>query len=322
MIYSQYGSVDQLKLKEIPMPELKADEVLIKIQASAVNDYDWSAIIGQPAIYRLLFGLFKPKYPIPGMELSGIVEKVGAEVTAFKAGDAVYGDISEYKFGAFAEYISVSEKGLKHKPAQMSFEEAAAIPHASLLAYQGLIDLGKIQKGEKILINGAGGGVGTFGLQLAKMYDAEVTGVDSAAKLDRMKLLGFDHVIDYHTNDFTRNNIQYDLILDAKTTRSAFAYSRALKPNGRYITVGGTISKLLGLLMWKFWFSLFSRKRLHILALKANKGLDQINQLYETGNIKPIIDGPYPLSEVPRAVQYFGEGKHYGKVIISNQKSD
>jgi NADPH:quinone reductase-like Zn-dependent oxidoreductase len=322
IFYSQYGSVDQLELKEVPMPTPEADEVLIKIQASAVNDYDWSAVTGKPAIYRLLFGLFKPKYPIPGMELSGIVEKVGDQVTAFKVGDVVYGDISDYKFGAFAEYISVSEKALTLKPEQMTFEEAAAIPHASLLAYQGLIDLGKIQHAEKILINGAGGGVGTFGLQLAKMYNAEVTGVDSAAKLEKMKALGFDHVIDYRKTDFTKNKIQYDLILDAKTTRSAFAYARALKPNGRYITVGGKITRLLSMLWWSLWFSLFSSKRMQILALKPNKGLDRINELFEAGKLKPMIDGPYPLQEAPEAIQYFGEGKHYGKVIISNQNSD
>lgn len=179
IVLTKYGSPSMLQLQELPKPVPQENEVLVKIHATAINDYDWSMVRGKPHLYRLMFGLLKPKIKIPGMELSGTIEALGKNVQSFKLGDVVYGDISDYGFGSFAEYICIHEKALALKPPKMTFEEAAAIPHASLLAYQGLIDLGKIQNGQQILINGAGGGVGTFGLQLAKLYDAEVTGVEA-----------------------------------------------------------------------------------------------------------------------------------------------
>lgn len=317
IVFTKYGAPDVLQLKEMPKPSPGEEEVLVKIHATAVNDYDWSMVRGKPYLYRLMFGLWKPKKQIPGMELSGTVEAVGKNVRAFQVGDAVFGDISEYGFGSFAEYLCIHEKALVLKPAAMSFEEAAAIPHASLLAYQGLVEIGKIQKGQQILINGAGGGVGTFGLQLAKLYDAEVTGVDTGNKLGMMQSIGFDHVIDYKKEDFTKNGQRYDLILDAKTNRSIFSYARSLKPNGTYVTVGGYLSSLLQLLMLKPLLSASSEKRFHILALKPNKDIAYINELFEAGKLKTVIDGPYTLSQTPEAVQYFGEGKHQGKVVIS-----
>lgn len=282
-----------------------------------MNDYDWSLVRGKPYLYRLLFGIVKPKRQIPGMELSGVIEDLGKNAKSFKVGDAVYGDISGYGFGSFAEYICINEKALALKPGKMSFEQAASIPHASMLAVQGLIDIGKIQKEQKILINGAGGGVGTFGLQVAKLYNAEVTGVDTGDKLNMMKSIGFDHIIDYKKEDFTKNRQCYDLILDAKTNRSTFNYVRSLNSNGKYVTVGGSIVRLLQALILKPLISMFSKKSVHIVALKPNKDLDYVNELFEAGKIKPVIDGPFKLSETPKAIRYFGDGKHKGKVVIT-----
>ncbi|MGB5289469.1 MAG: NAD(P)-dependent alcohol dehydrogenase, partial [Ignavibacteriaceae bacterium] len=276
-----------------------------------------SMVRGKPYLYRLMFGIIKPKRKIPGMELAGIIEELGTNATSFKVGDAVYGDISGYGFGSFAEYISINEKALKLKPGKMSFEQAASIPHASMLAVQALIDIGQVQIGEKILINGAGGGFGTFGLQIAKLYNTEVTGVDTGDKLEMMKSIGFDHVIDYKKENFTKNGQRYDLILDAKTNRSTFDYLRSLSPNGRYVTVGGFISRLLQAFFLGSIIRRFSKKNIRIVALKPNKDLDYINELFKEGKIKPVIDGPYKLSEVPEAIRHFGEGKHKGKVVIT-----
>jgi NADPH:quinone reductase-like Zn-dependent oxidoreductase len=185
-----------------------------------------------------------------------------------------------------------------------------------MLAVQGLIDAGEIQQGQKVLINGAGGGVGTFGVQIAKLHGAEVTGVDSAAKLDIMRLMGFDHVIDYRKEDFTKNGKQYDLILDVKTNRSIFNYTRALSPNGIYVTVGGSMRRLLQALLLKPWFSIFSKKKFKIVMLKVNKDLKYMNEFFETGKLKFVIDGPYTLDEVPRAMEIFSKAEHKGKMVI------
>lgn len=316
-VLTKYGPPEILELQEVPRPSPGEHEVLVKIHATAINDYDWSSVTGKPYLYRLIFGLRKPKNEIPGMELAGTVEAIGSKVTLFKPGDEVYGDTSAYGFGTFAEYICINEKALIHKPLKMSFQEAATIAHASMLALQGLRDMGRIQNGQQILINGGGGGVGTFGLQIAKQYQAEVTGVDTGDKLKMMKELGFDHIIDYRQQDFTRNGRRYDLILDCKTTRAPFSYLRSLKPEGRYITVGGTWTRLLQMFLVKGLFNKFSNKTLDILPLQPNQGLHYMNELYEQDKIQCIIDGPYDFSEIPQALQYFGEGKHSGKVVIS-----
>jgi NADPH:quinone reductase-like Zn-dependent oxidoreductase len=316
LVFTKYGSPEILQLREISKPTPKENEVLVKIHATAVNDYDWSMIRGKPYLYRLLFGLLKPKHQIPGMELSGTVEALGTNAELFKVGDAVYGDISAYDFGSFAEYVCINEKALVIKPDKMSFEEATAIPHAAALALQGLVDAGDIKKGQKVLINGAGGGMGTFGLQIAKLYEAEVTGVDTGDKLKMMKEIGFDHIIDYRKEDFTKNGQTYDLILDAKTTRSSFDYLRALRSKGKYVTVGGYLNRLFPMFLTKPWISIFSTKRIYIVALKPNKDLNYISELFEAGKIRPVIDGPFNLSEAAKAIQYFGEGKHSGKVVI------
>ena len=311
VILSAYNS--PVVIKELSVPRPKAGEVLIQTRAVSVNDFDWSLIRGEPYVYRLLFGLLKPKRKIPGIELAGVVEAVGSEVSTFKPGDAVYGDISETRSGAFAEYVCVKQDALHAMSEKMTFEEAAALPHAAMLAFQGLVDLGKIQKGEKVLINGGGGGVGTLGLQIARMYDAEVTGVDSAEKLNMMKSIGFDFVIDYKQEDFTQGGKRYDLILDTKTTRPPAAYQKVLTSKGRYVTVGGSPARLIQLLLAK----LAGQTNKHIVALKPNKDLAYINALFDAGRIKPVIDGPYNFDQVAMAIQHFGEGRHRGKVILT-----
>lgn len=318
LVFKKYGSPEVLQLREITKPTPEENEVLVRIHATAVNDYDWSMIRGKPYLYRLLFGLLKPKHQIPGMELSGTIEALGTNAKSFKIGDHVYGDISTYGFGGFAEYVCINEKALVIKPDKMRFEEATAIPHAAALALQGLVDAGDIKKGQKILINGAGGGMGTFGLQIAKLYDAEVTGVDTGDKLKMMEEIGFDHIIDYKKEDFTKNGQKYDLILDAKTTRSTFDYLRALSSKGKYVTVGGYLNRLFPMFLLKPWISIFSTKRIQIVALKPNKDLNYISELFEAGKIRPVIDGPFNLSQLPEAIQYFGEGRHQGKVVIVN----
>lgn len=317
VVMRKYGAPDLLRLEEVETPTPQENQVLVRIHATAINDYDWSLVRGKPHIYRLMFGITKPKMAIPGMELSGVVAAVGANAGKFAVGDEVYGDISDYGFGTFAEYICIAENALIHKPESMSFAEAAATPHAAMLAWQGLVDLGQIQPGQKILINGAGGGMGTFAVQIAKEYDATVTGVDSGDKLEMMRSIGFDEVIDYRQTDFTATGQRYELILDARTNRPTSHYLRALMPGGRYVTVGGALPRLLQTALLQPWTSRFSHARANVLALKPNKGLEAINELYAAGKIAPVIDGPYPLQDVPWAIQRFGEGKHLGKIVIS-----
>jgi NADPH:quinone reductase-like Zn-dependent oxidoreductase len=315
IVCTSYGPATNIKVSEIQKPTPKENEVLIKVHFSAVNDYDWSMVRGKPNLYRLLFGLIKPKHPIPGMELSGVVESCGDEVTKLKVGDEVYGDISAHGFGSFAEYIAIHEDAIVKKPEYISFEEAAALSHAANLAWQGLVDLGKVKNGMNVLINGGGGGVGSIGLQIAKTFNCQVTGVDTGDKLNAMKEIGFDHIIDYKKEDFTRSGNKYDLILDAKTTRAPKAYQKVLKPNGRYVTVGGKIGRLLQIALAQH----VMKKPVYLVPLDANKDLEQIHSLCESDKIKPLIDGPYPLEKTGEAIQYFGEGKHSGKVLVSTQ---
>ncbi|MDJ0676938.1 MAG: NAD(P)-dependent alcohol dehydrogenase [Calothrix sp. MO_167.B42] len=323
IVLNKYGQSDVLQLQEVEKPIPKDDEVLVKVHATSVNDWDWCLMRGTPFYIRLLCGLLKPKIQIPGAEIAGRVEVVGGNVTKFQLGDAVYGDISESGFGGFAEYVCVPENALAMKPDNMTFVEAAAIPHAAMLAVQGLRDQGQIQPGQKLLINGAGGGVGTLGVQIAKSMGVfDITGVDSSSKLDMMHSIGFVQTIDYTQEDFTQNKQCYDLILDTKTNRSIFKYMRVLKSQGAYVTVGGSTDKLFQALFLGPIIRMFSKKSIRIVNLKPNKDLDYINELFSTGKVKPVIDGSYKLSEVPEAIQYFGEGKHKGKVVITLDKNN
>jgi NADPH:quinone reductase-like Zn-dependent oxidoreductase len=315
IVYHKYGTPDVLELSEIDKPLPKEDEVLIKVHAVSINDWDLGLLDGD-FINRMLNGLRKPKRKILGSDIAGRIETVGKNVTKFKTGDEVYGDLSG-QWGGFAEYVCANEKALALKPAAMSFEEAAAIPQAAMLAVQGLIDKGKIKQGQKLLINGAGGGVGTFGIQIAKLYGVEVTGVDNTGKLELMRSMGFDHVIDYTKEDFTRNGKCYDLILDVKTNRSMFDYARALCRNGVYVTVGGSIGRLFQSILLAPWISMMHKKHIRLVALKTNKDLSYMNELFEAGKVKPVIDGPYRLDQVPEAFRLFNKGEHKGKIVIT-----
>ncbi|MCH7515051.1 MAG: NAD(P)-dependent alcohol dehydrogenase [Bacteroidetes bacterium] len=317
IVYTKYGPPEVLQLKEVEKPTPRDNEALVKVHAASVNDWDWMALNGESFVTRLIHGLLKPKIKILGCDIAGQVEAVGKNVKQFQQGDEVFGDLCECGFGGFAEYVCAPENALALKPASMTFEEAAAIPQAGMLAVQGLRDKGQIQSGQKLLINGAGGGVGTFGVQIAKLYGVEVTGVDSSGKLDMMRSIGFDHVIDYTKEDFTKNGQCYDLILDNKMNRSIFDYMRALSPNGIYVTTGGSIARFFQAFLLGPLISLFSKKSIRIVALKPNKDLAYMNELFEAGKITSVIDGPYKLSEVPEALRYFGEGNHKGKVVIT-----
>jgi NADPH:quinone reductase-like Zn-dependent oxidoreductase len=315
IVYTEYGTPDVLELKEVDKPIPGDDEVLVKVYAVSVNDWDWGLLQGD-FINRLLYGLLKPKKKILGSDIAGRIEAVGKNVEQFQPGDEVFGDLSG-EWGGFAEYVCARENALALKPPGMTFDEAAAVPQAAMLAIQGLLDKGQLQPGQKLLINGAGGGVGTFAVQIAKLYGVDVTGVDSPGKLDMLRSMGFDQVVDYTQEDFTKNGQCYDLILDVKTNRSIFDYMRALSPKGIYVTVGGSMARLFqALLLWP-WISMISKKKIHIVVLKPNKDLAYMNELFEAGKVKPVIDGHYKLSEVPQAMRYFGEGNHKGKIVIT-----
>lgn len=313
----RYGTPDVLELRDVRKPTPNAGEVLVRVLAASVNDWDWGMLRGDTFIIRILNGLFTPKVRIIGCDIAGRVEAVGENVKAFQPGDEVYGDLSMDHFGAFAEYACAPEASLAHKPARMTFEQAAAIPQAGMLAVQGLIDVGRIQSGQKLLLNGAGGGVGTIALQLAKLYDVEVTAVDKAGKLDMLRAMGADHLIDYLREDFTRGGKGYDLILDVKTNRSPFAYARALNPNGTYVTVGGSIPRLLQALALSPLMSRLYNKHMRMVALKQNKDLAYMNELFEAGKLVPVIDRVYQLADSPEAFRRFGTGDHKGKIIVT-----
>lgn len=317
---TQYGSPDDLELKDIETPTPDDGEVLVKVYATSVNDWDWCLVRGSPFYIRLLCGWRKPNIQIPGAEVAGRVEAVGPNVTRFQPGDAVYGDISECGFGGFAEYVCVPETALALMPKGMTFTEAAAIPHAAMLAVQGLIDAGQLQPGQKLLINGAGGGVGTLGVQIAHAIGVkDVTGVDRASKFALMRSVGFTHTLDYSQTDFTAGQERYDLILDTKTNRSPFKYLQVLNPGGTYVTVGGLTPRLFQVLLFGPMIRWLTQKTVRVVGLQPNKDLAYVNELFAAGQLKPAIAGPYPLSDIPRLIQYFGAGQHQGKVVISQE---
>jgi NADPH:quinone reductase-like Zn-dependent oxidoreductase len=246
IVYTRYGPPEALQLKEVAQPTLKDDEVLIKVHAVSVNRSDWEGLRGKP-LYARLGGLLRPRQQRLGSDIAGQVEMAGRNISRFQPGDEVFGDILP-RLGGFAEYVCARESALAPKPASMTFEQAAAIPQAAVIALQGIRDKGQVQPGQKVLISGAGGGAGTFAVQLAKLHGAEVTGVDNTGKLDFVRSLGADHVIDYTREDFTKNGKQYDLILDIVAHRSVFAYKRALRSNGCYFLAGGSVATMLQIL--------------------------------------------------------------------------
>ncbi len=318
VVYTKYGSPDVLQFKELEKPVPMDDEVLIKVHAASINSWDWDMLTGRPLEYRFLSGVLIPKKTkILGCDIAGRVESAGKNIKKLHPDDEVFGDLSAGLWGGFAEYVCARESELTLKPAGMSFEEAAATPQAGLLALQGLCDKREIEPGQRVLINGAGGGVGTFAVQLAKSFGAEVTGVDCAAKLDMVMLLGADHAIDYMKEDFTRHGKCYDLILDVKTDRSPLDYRRVLNANGIYVTVGGRSSRLLQLVSFGPLISKFERKKFAILMHKPNKDMDILNKYFDSGKVKPVIDRCFSLNETARAFEYFGEGNFKGKIVIT-----
>ena len=315
IVYHQYGSPDVLRLEEVAQPVPTDDEVLIKIHAVSINGSDREALIGKP-LYARLGGLRKPGYRILGSDIAGQVEQAGKNITQFKAGDEVYGELPGYH-GGFAEYACAPERTLARKPASLTFEQAAAIPQGGVIALQAMREKGQVQPGQKVLINGAGGSTGSFAVQLAKLYGAEVTGVDNAGKLDFLRALGADHVIDYVRQDFTKAGKQYDLILDLIAHRSAFAYARALKRSGTYFFVGGSVATLFQILVFGSWIKRRTDRNIRLLMVpQNNKDLIAITALCESGDVVPIIDKQYPLREVPQALRYVAEGRAKGKVVI------
>ncbi len=315
IVYTKYGSPDELQLKEVEKPTPKDNEVLIQVHAVSVNLSDWEGLRGQP-LYARFSGLRKPSKQILGSDVAGIVEAVGRSVTLFQPGDEVFGDILGH-MGGFAEYACASEKVLALKPASLTFEEASVFPQASVIALQGMRDKGQIQPIQKVLINGAGGGTGTFAVQLAKLYGAEVTGVDNWRKLEMLRALGADHVIDYAQEDFTKNGQRYDFILDLVAHRSVFAYNRALNPTGKYFMVGGSVATIFQILLLGSMIGRAEDKKIRMLMVHPNtKDLLFMTELYETGKIVPVIDRTFSLSEVPEALRYLGAGHAKGKIVI------
>lgn len=317
VLLPRYGTEEVLQFGEVPTPQPAPHEVLVHVHAASLNDWDWAVVQGKPFAARLLHGLLRPRVRIPGCDMAGRVEAVGSQVTTLQPGDEVYGDLCECGFGAFAEYVCVPAREVGRKPAGMSFEQAAAIPQAGMLAVQGMVDVGGLRAGQSVLLNGAGGGVGTFALQLAKLHDVDVTVVDKAGKLDMLRALGADHVVDYAREDFTRSGRRYDLILDVKTDRPLRAYAGALNPGGVYATVGGDTGRLLRVAWLGSRLAGGEGRRLRLVALKPNKDLAYVNELFEAGRLKPVLDRSYRLDEVREAFRHLATGDHQGKIVLS-----
>ncbi len=321
IVYSQYGSPDVLHLEEVEKPTPKENEVLVKIHAASANPADWHTMRGEPFLARLVNGFFKPKNPRLGADLAGTVEAVGKNVTQFKVGDSIFGELSLSGMGSFAEYICADENAaLALKPANLTFEEAAAVPLAAFTALQGLRDKGQIKSGQKVLVNGASGGVGTFAVQIAKALGAEVTGVCSTRNLDMVRSIGADHVIDYTREDFTNNGQQYDLIYCAVGNRSITEYKRALSPNGICAIAGFTsLGRLFEHMILGPWRSKSDGQQVGLMetASPNKKDLLVIKELLESAKIKPVIDKSYPLSETAEAIRYLETSRARGKVVIT-----
>ncbi len=318
IVQTEYGSTDMLSLQEIDKPILSDNGVLVRVHAASVNSGDWHLMRGTPFLSRLIFGgILKPKFKTLGMDVAGSVEAIGKDVTQFQTDDEVFGDLSECGFGAFAEYVCATESTLVLKPANISFEEAATVPAAALTALQGLRDSGQIRAGQKVLINGASGGVGSFALQIAKMSGAEVTAVCSTKKMEMVRSLGADYVIDYTQADVTKNGQLYDLIFDAAAYRSVFDYLPSLTTEGTYVLVGGSTARLFQVMFLGSLISRISHRQVKCLASKPNQAdLVILRDLLEARKITPFIDRHYSLSEVPMAIRHLEQRQVTGKVAI------
>lgn len=321
IVCTRYGSPDVLQLKEVEKPIPKEGEVLVKVHATSINAGDLENLRGD--WFARFGGPRRPQYKILGTDVAGRIEAVGRNVDKFHPGDEVWGDLSfPHGFGSFAEYVSVSEDALAFKPASMTFEQAATFPHSAIVSLQSLRDSGQIKSGQKVLVNGAGGGMGTFAVQIAKHFGAEVTGVDSANKFNMLRSIGADHVLDYTQEDFTKTGQQYDLILDVVAHRSVFDYQRALNPEGIFIIVGGSLGTFLQVVLLGTLISKTGTKKLRINTWEPNKKEDLalLTELFEAGKVVPVIDRRYPLSDVPEALRYLDGGHALGKVIITMEQ--
>ena len=315
VIYTKYGSPDVLQFKDVEKPTPKDDEVLIKIRAAAVNAYDWHFLTADIFLIRLMGGgLLKPKDPRLGSDIAGRIAAVGKNIQQFQPGDEVFGMVQ----GGFAEYACAADHALAFKPVNSSFEEAAAVPMAAVTALQGLRDEGQIQAGQKVLINGASGGGGTFAVQIAKAFGAEVTAVCSTRNLDQARSIGADRVMDYTKEDFTKSGLQYDLIFAANGYHSLWAYKRALTPQGIYVMAGGSMAQIFqSMLMGSRMSEKGGRTMRGVNAKRNQNDLVFIKELFEAGKIKSVIDRRYPFSETAEALRYLGEGHAQGKIVIN-----
>ncbi len=319
ILQTKYGPPEVLQLKEVEKPTPKDDEVLVKVHAASVNTADWYIMKGEPFLVRIMDGgILKPKHKIPGSDIAGHVEAIGRNVKQFQPGDDVFGNLSSYGQSGFAEYVCAPENALALKPDNISFEETAAIPLAAVTALQAIRDKGQIRSGQKVLINGASGGVGTFAVQIAKSFGAEVTAVTSTNKLDMAHSIGADHVIDYTQEDFTKSGQHYDLIIAANGYHPIFDYKRALSSRGIYVMIGGSLSQMFQAILLGPWISMTGSKKMSTVSLRPNqKDLVFMKELLETGKVVPVIDRHYTLREVPDALRYLEEGHARGKIVIT-----
>jgi NADPH:quinone reductase-like Zn-dependent oxidoreductase len=310
-ICGKYGPPETLRMSEVEKPAPDADDVLVKVLAVSVNPADWHSMRGKPLFSRATLGVLRPKHKILGVDIGGQVEAVGRGVTRFKPGDEVYANLLDHGYGGFAEYVSVPADALSLKPANLSVEEAAAVPMAAVTALQGLRHHGEIQPEQQVLINGASGGVGTFAVQIAKSSGPEVTGVTSTRNIDLVRSLGADHVVDYTTTDFARSRGRYDLILDTVGNRSVPDLKRALAEGGKAAVTGfTTVGHLMGV-------SLRGGKDIsQVEAHATTKDLERLSELIEAGRVRPQIDRRYPFAEIPAAIAYLEQGRARGKVVV------
>jgi NADPH:quinone reductase-like Zn-dependent oxidoreductase len=320
IVQDEYGSPDALELREVDRPVAAGNEVLVRVHAAAVNAYDWHLMRGDPYLARLSLGPRRPKVKIRGRDFAGRVETVGRDVTRFQPGDEVFGEAD----GAFAEYMCVAEGVVGAKPANLTFEQAAAMPLAGNTALQALRDAGRVQQGQQVLVNGASGGVGTFAVQIAKSFGAEVTGVCSTRNVDLARSIGAGHVIDYTREDFAQNGRRYDVVLDLVGNRSLSDYRRALTPTGTLVLSGGgvfdggSLVGPMGLMIRGQVLSRFVRQRLVIfMATQSREDLATLRELAESGEVSPVIDRTYPLSETPEAIRYLETEHARAKVVIT-----
>ncbi|WP_421871660.1 NAD(P)-dependent alcohol dehydrogenase [Marinoscillum sp.] len=314
IVYEQYGGPEQMMLREIERPNPGPKEVLVKILAASVNKADWHLLTGEPFPIRMMAGMFRPKYKTLGADVVGVVERVGAEVSQFKVGDEVFGELSATGFGGFAEYVTTDESHLARKPSNLTYEETAALPMAAVTALQGLRSKGGIRKDQKVLINGASGGVGGFAIQIAKYFDAEVTAVCSTSKVELAWNQGADRILDYKEFDFTEGKSRYDLIFDVVGNHSIRAISGVLKDGGTYVSCAFS----MGALFLGPWLSLANGKKFtNLMASTTSADLQTISKMAEEGFIKPVIQQIFTLDDVPEALGVIGDGSAEGKLVIS-----